>query len=109
MLRRRAMTTRREALGWIVGGAATLVLPAAGAEPARERSALEDVAGLETPVTIAEAKIPLGELVARIAAETGVSLRAAREVADEPVALVVREMPARELLEEFAHLLDYRW
>jgi hypothetical protein len=103
------MTTRREALGWIVGGAATLVLPAAGAEPARERSALEDVAGLETPVTIAEAKIPLGELVARIAAETGVSLRAAREVADEPVALVVREMPARELLEEFAHLLDYRW
>jgi hypothetical protein len=103
------MTTRREVLGWIVGGAGTLALSATGAELVRERSVLKDVAGLETPVTITEAKIPLGELVARIATETGVSLRAAREVADEPVALVVRDMPARELLEEFAHLLDYRW
>jgi hypothetical protein len=96
-------------LRWIAGGAAALALPAADAAPGRKRSVLEDVAGLETAVTITEAKIPLGELVARIAAETGVSLRASREVADEPVALVIRDIPARELLEGFADLLDYRW
>jgi hypothetical protein len=34
---------------------------------------------------------------------------AAQEVADEPVAVVVKEFPARELLEQLADLLEYRW
>src|SRR5689334_15227410 len=62
-------------------------------------SALSGVAGLARPVTYTETKIPLGELVEKVAAETGVKLSAARGVADEPVAVVVKEMPARELLE----------
>jgi hypothetical protein len=51
----------------------------------------------------------LRELIERVAADTGAPLTAARDVADEPVTVVVKEMPARELLEQLADLLDYRW
>src|SRR5436309_1697582 len=84
-------------------------LPAstAGAEPplgaaARGASVLEGAAGLEKPVSYSETKIPLGELVTRVAAETGAPLRAAPDVADEPVAVVVTALPARELLQQLA-------
>jgi beta-lactamase regulating signal transducer with metallopeptidase domain len=73
------------------------------------KSALEGVPELVKRVTFTEAKIPLGELVQKVADDTDVSLIAAREVADEPVAVVVKEMPARQLLDEVAGLLDYRW
>jgi hypothetical protein len=80
------------------------------AEPnPRPRSPLEGVAALEKPISLAETKIPLGELVQKIATETGVSLTATPAVADEPVALAVKAMPARRLLEEIADLLDYLW
>jgi hypothetical protein len=75
----------------------------------RSPSVLEGVAGLEKPLTFTETKIPLGELVEHVAAETGVVLRTEGEVADEPVAVVVKEIPARELLEQLADLLEYRW
>jgi hypothetical protein len=85
-------------------------LPALGASSeSRPRSALTGVPGLEKFVTYSETKIPLGELVARVAADTGVPLTAARDVADEPVAVTVNEFSARELLEELADLLDYHW
>jgi hypothetical protein len=87
-----------------------LALPSFAAAPTpRHRSALEDVKGLEKPVTYTETKIPLGELVQKIAADTGAPLTAAPEVADEPVAVVVKDLPARELLEQLADLLDYQW
>src|SRR5436309_1053440 len=72
-------------------------------------SALSDVAGLAKAVTYTETKIPLGELIGKVAVETGVQLVAARAVVDEPVAVVVQEVPARELLERLAGLLDYQW
>ena len=75
----------------------------------RLRSVLADVKALEQPVTYTEAKIPLGELVQKVAADTGVPLVAVPEVADEPVAVIVKEIPARELLEQLADLLDYTW
>ena len=53
--------------------------------------------------------MPLGELVPKVSADTGVRLTSAPSVADEPVAVVVKELPARELLEQLADLLDYRW
>jgi hypothetical protein len=81
---------------------------AAGSE-SRPRSVLANAPGLEQRVTYSETKIPLGEFVARVAADTGVALTAVRDVADEPVAVVVKEFPARELLEQLAELLDYRW
>jgi hypothetical protein len=79
------------------------------AAPAGDRSVLEGVAALDKRVTYTETKIPLGELVQKVAAETGVPLVAARDVADEPVAVVVKEFPARELLQQLANLLDYQW
>src|SRR5215208_4075745 len=80
------------------------------AEPAQQpQSALTGVAALDKTVTYTELKIPLGELVEKIAADTGAPLTAARDVADEPVAVVVKELPARELLEQLGELLDYRW
>jgi hypothetical protein len=72
-------------------------------------SALAGVVGLDKPVMYSEAKIPLGELVSKVAVDTGVRLTAARDVADEPVAVVVNALPARQLLQELAALLDYHW
>lgn len=79
-------------------------------EPAaRPKSVLDDVPGLQRPVTFAESKIPLGELLRRVAKETGVSLYADRATADEPAAVVVTDMPAARLLNEVASFFDYRW
>jgi hypothetical protein len=64
---------------------------------------------LDKPVTYAEPKIPLGDLVAKVAADTGARLTAHSSTADEPVTVVVKEMPARRLLEELAGHLDYLW
>jgi hypothetical protein len=75
----------------------------------RAPSVLANVKGLDKPVTYTETKIPLGELMQKVAADTGVALTAARDVADEPVAVVVKEFSARELLEQLADLLDYQW
>src|SRR5207253_225404 len=68
-----------------------------------------DIKALDQPVSYSETKIPLGELVEKIATGTGVRLAAASEVADEPVAVAVKDLPARELLEQLAGLLDYLW
>jgi hypothetical protein len=75
----------------------------------RSRSVLDGVKELEKPVTYTETKIPLGELVRKVAKETGAPLTAAKEVADEPVTVVVKAFSARELLVQLADLLDYTW
>lgn len=77
--------------------------------PAGRQSPLAGVPGLQRRVSCTEAKTPLGELVRKLSAATGVSLSAAREVADEPVAVVVSDSPASRVLDEVAELLDYRW
>jgi hypothetical protein len=98
--------TRAILLGWLVAAA----LPALAADTgARSHVALAGVTGLERPVTLTETKIALGDLVGKVAAETGVTLAAARDVADEPVAVVVKALPAHELLDRLAELLGYRW
>lgn len=87
-----------------------LAPPGLAAPPdARPRSPFEGVAGLEKPISLAKMKISLGDLVQQIATETGVRLTADATTADEPVAVVVKELPARRLLEELADLLDYLW
>jgi hypothetical protein len=75
----------------------------------RKPSVLAAVTELSKRVTLAEEKIPLGELVRKLAEETGVPLRATAAVADEPVTVIVTEFPARDLLEQLGELLDYRW
>ena len=95
---------------WLLGTLLWLVPPTlAGSADQRSRSVLEGVKALDQRVTQTETKIPLGELVAKVASDTGVKLTATRDAADEPVAVVVKQMPARELLEQLAVLLDYRW
>jgi hypothetical protein len=94
----------------LIFGAYALSAAACAAEPGAPRgSVLEGVTALEKPVTYTETKIPLGELVRKVAADTGAPLTTAPGVADEPVAVVVKDLPARELLEQLAELLDYRW
>src|SRR5262249_11621547 len=103
-------STRREVLLGLAGGLLGGALPGfATAEERRPRTALADVPGLDQRVTYCETKIPLGEFVAKVAADTGIPLTAARDVADEPVAVVVTDFPARELLDGLAELLGYRW
>src|SRR5216684_782280 len=89
-------------LSWLAVAAAFLLLPRAAAAAPEGRAAhpLAAVKELEKPVTYTETKIPLGELVQKVAADTGVTLTAAPGVSDEPVAVVVKDMPARELLEQ---------
>lgn len=102
-------------LSWLaacsLGAALAGPAPAGSAGPLNTSlsSVLGSVRALETPVTLTETKIPLGELVQKVGAETGVSLTAAPGVADEPVAVVARALPARRLLEQLAELLDYQW
>jgi hypothetical protein len=97
--------------GWLAIAAAFVLISRAAAAPPPNKAAtpLASVHELDTPVSYSETKIPLGELVRKVAADTGVTLTAASAVADEPVAVVVKQMPARELLEQLADLLDYRW
>jgi hypothetical protein len=82
---------------------------AAGTAAGRPRSVLEAVPGLEKRVSYSETKIPLGELIQKVAADTEVPLTTAQDVADEPVAVVVKDFPARELLDQLAELLEYQW
>ena len=68
---------------WALIAAITTLLPAmARATEDRSRSPLAGVKALAKPVTYTETKIPLGELVQKVAADTGASLSAARDVAD---------------------------
>jgi hypothetical protein len=97
-------------LGWIICCTLGLALPGFAADAGqRPKSVLEGVKELEKPVTYTETKIPLGELVQKVAQDTGAPLTASKEVADEPVAVVVKEFSARELLEQLADFLDYQW
>lgn len=91
--------------GMVIGLLAGVVVQT-GSRPG---SALDGVAGLEKRVSLSETKIPLGELVQKVSVVTGVPLAATREVADEPVAVVVTECSARELLQQTASLLDFQW
>jgi hypothetical protein len=94
---------------WIASVLSTGLLGFSAERERHPRSPLDRVTALERPVTFSETKIPLGELVRKVANETGSALAASQEVADEPVAVVVRNMEARRLLEQVADLLDYQW
>jgi hypothetical protein len=81
---------------WLIATTLPVALPGFSAEaPTGHPSPLVSVMALDKPVTYTETKIPLGELVQKVAADTGASLTAAPGVADEPVAVVVKDLPAR--------------
>src|SRR5687768_13352923 len=103
---------RRTLLGRLlccVTGYLVLTGGAASARTADSRSVLAGLQKLQKPVAYSETKIALGDLVNQVAEDTGTRISASKDAADEPVAVVVRDIPARELLEQLAELLDYRW
>src|SRR5438034_22194 len=77
-------------------GAPAAETPRGGSTTAgeRRRPVLENVRGLDKPVTYTETKIPLGELIQKVAADTGAPLTVAPGVADEPVEVIVNDLPA---------------
>ena len=92
--------------------AATLLALAttlAAVAAAERESPLARLSELDKPITYTATKAPLSELVAAVAQQTGASLTTARPIADEPVSVAVRELPARTLLEQIATLFDYQW
>src|SRR5437588_3810132 len=104
MLKRFSSTSRRWVLAMLtalatLGILASLPWRVAAAVEGHE-SALAGVKELEKRVSYTETKIPLGELVEKVARDTGIRLSAVKEVADEPVAVVVTDFPARRLLDE---------
>lgn len=105
------MSARGARVYWLIGGILTGLLVGHGVRRIQRppADALDGVPGLETPITLSETRISLGELVQKVSGETGATLSASREVADEPVAVVVTEYPARELLRQTAALLDFTW
>ena len=82
------MLYRSMLLGVLLAG-----LCASGQAAPPAKSMLDGVPELQRPVTFAEPKIPLGELLRRVAKETGASVYADRTTADEPAAVTVTEMP----------------
>jgi hypothetical protein len=103
------MNRRTLLLMGLGAGGLSLVRRTSAAEVAPRRSALRGIAALDRRVTYTETKIPLVHLVQKVADDTGTRLAAAPGVAREPVCVVVKDLSARELLEQLAELLDYRW
>jgi hypothetical protein len=104
------MKTAFVVLGCLFWTFAVWNLPSFGSDQGSGRQpVLANVTGLDKRITYTEVKVPLGELVQKVAADTGVKLTAAQSVAEEPVAVVVSDLPASQFLEELAELLDYRW
>lgn len=81
----------------------------AAAGPAEVAVGPLDDPRLTKQVSLELRKAPLSEVVARLGVAAGVTMRAAREVADEPAVVVVRDRPAREVMRQLALLFDYRW
>jgi len=76
-------------------------LPAAAYEPADAR--------LERPIAVREERVTIGDLLARLAQETGVPLACDPSVAAVEVVIQAKSRPAREVLGRLAVLLDRSW
>jgi hypothetical protein len=64
---------------------------------------------LQQPVTLRFAQAPLSDILAEISRQCKVPLSVARDVAEEPSIVYMRERPAAEVLTHLAKLFDYSW
>jgi len=71
-------------------------------------SLLEDPA-LDIPVTLAVKGEALTDVLDVLQEQTGVRLRAGRDVADQKVTIFVDDKPLRRAMEGLALLLEYHW
>jgi hypothetical protein len=94
----------------LLGAPAAAQAPGPEWNPAPEIAALlaED-ARLQRPVTLRIPRAPLSTVLAEIERQCEVPLVAARDVADEPAIVYMRERPAAEVLTHLAKLFDYTW
>ena len=60
-------------------------------------------------VTLAEKGESIETICAHLQAQTGVSLRGLRDVADEKLTVFVEKMPARDVMRAISRLLGYKW
>jgi hypothetical protein len=85
--------------------------PAAGAArgTAARQQLLDQDPRLEKRVTLRQKRSPLSAVVAELARQTEVSLRASANVADEPALLFVTEQPAKEVMHQLSTHFGFRW
>lgn len=96
-----------------------LLVPCWGEQPVRPGPALHPAPKLPAllsedprlakPVTLRLDIQPLSVVVAALAKETGATLRAAREVADEPATIRMTGRPANVVMHHLALLFNFRW
>ncbi len=70
---------------------------------------LPDDAALSSPVTLAIKGESLSDTLKSLEKQSGVQLRAARDVADQKVTVFVDDKPLRKVMEGLALLLEYHW
>lgn len=70
---------------------------------------LPDDAKLDAPVTLAVKGEALTDVLEIMQGQTGVRLRAGRDVADQKVTIFVDEKPLRKVMEGLSLLLEYHW
>jgi hypothetical protein len=76
---------------------------------ANPQDPLSDDPQLDRKVEVSAEGIPVSDLLARLTARTGVSLRAARDVADDKVIVCGAARPLRDLMADLAALYNDVW
>src|SRR5439155_20841724 len=64
---------------------------------------------LDRKVNLKLPRSPLSEVAAQLGRQTGVSMTASAEVADEPAVVFVADLPLAEAMDRLASLFNYRW
>jgi hypothetical protein len=77
--------------------------------PVARQRLLDQEPRLEKRVTLRLRRGPLSEVVAELARQTEVAMRASVDVADEPAVVIVTEQPARDVMHQIATNFGYRW
>jgi hypothetical protein len=94
----------------LLGAPAAAQAPGPEWNPAPEiPDVLAEDARLQRPVTLRIPRAPLSEVLAEVGRQCEVPLVAARDVAEEPAIVYMRERPAAEVLAHLAKLFDYTW
>jgi hypothetical protein len=76
---------------------------------ADDRGLVASERNLQRPVTLQISRASMTQVLAEIAEQADLKLRAHRDVADEPALVFVKERPAAEVLHGLAAVFDYRW
>src|SRR5205823_3062379 len=93
----------------VVGAGLTLVTAAAAPPAAPVKDALAGDARLAQMVRVSVEGLPVSDLLAKLAAKTGVALAAEPDIGDDKLIVFGPARPLRELLADLAALFNDRW